>query len=87
MPQRRDHKTVKNEISKATTSQPKATTSVRAAYGDTTGGTADALARVQEQFKADPAYAKTLGISKRGMDFVRGAEAALRATGACGQEA
>lgn len=47
----------------------------------------NALARVQELLKADPAYAESLGISKRGMDFVCGAEATLRATGAGAQGA
>ncbi|GAA5227259.1 hypothetical protein [Paeniglutamicibacter antarcticus] len=47
--------------------------------GPTVWGAADALAKVQELFKSDPDYAETLGISRRGMDFITGAEATLRA--------
>lgn len=40
---------------------------------------ADILAAMQSLTKTDSSYSETLRISKRGMDFINGAEATLRA--------
>ena len=48
-------------------------------YGRPIYEAADALAKALELLKSDPDYAEVLGISKRGMDYINGAEATLRA--------
>lgn len=48
-------------------------------YGRPVYEAADALAKAYDLLKADPDYAEVLGISKRGMDYINGAEATLRA--------
>jgi hypothetical protein len=48
-------------------------------YGRPVYEAADALAKALDLLKADPDYAEVLGISRRGMDFINGAEATLRA--------
>lgn len=40
---------------------------------------ADSLAVALELFRNDPAYAESLGITKRGMDYLHGAESVLNA--------
>lgn len=48
-------------------------------YGRPVYEAADAMAKVLDLLKTDPDYAEVLGISKRGMDYINGAEATLRA--------